>query len=55
MRLNLTDIFITHGHGDHCTSTTRGQLILWVTARALYGVREHPGQDVSRVVLSSWL
>ena len=22
-------------------------LILWVTARALYGVREHPGEDVA--------
>ena len=22
-----------------------GRLILWVTARALYGVREHPGED----------
>jgi glyoxylase-like metal-dependent hydrolase (beta-lactamase superfamily II) len=32
-----------------------GQLILWVTARALYGVREHPGEDVGRIVLSSWL
>jgi glyoxylase-like metal-dependent hydrolase (beta-lactamase superfamily II) len=32
-----------------------GQLILWVTARALYGVREHPGEDVGRVVLNSWL
>jgi glyoxylase-like metal-dependent hydrolase (beta-lactamase superfamily II) len=32
-----------------------GQLILWVTARALYGVREHPGEDVGRIVLNSWL
>ena len=32
-----------------------GQLILWVTARALYGVREHPGKDAGRIVLSSWL
>ena len=32
-----------------------GRLILWVTARALYGVREHPEEDVGRIVLSSWL
>ena len=32
-----------------------GRLILWVTARALYGVREHPGEDPRKVILSSWL
>jgi len=32
-----------------------GRLILWVTARALYGVREHPGEDPARITLSSWL
>jgi glyoxylase-like metal-dependent hydrolase (beta-lactamase superfamily II) len=32
-----------------------GQLILWVTARALYGVREHPGENPGPVILSSWL
>jgi glyoxylase-like metal-dependent hydrolase (beta-lactamase superfamily II) len=32
-----------------------GRLILWVTARALYGVREHPGDDPRRVILASWL
>jgi len=31
-----------------------GQLVLWVSARALYGVREHPGDDVSQIILSSW-
>jgi glyoxylase-like metal-dependent hydrolase (beta-lactamase superfamily II) len=32
-----------------------GQLILWVTARALYGVREHPGENPGRIILASWL
>jgi glyoxylase-like metal-dependent hydrolase (beta-lactamase superfamily II) len=32
-----------------------GQLILWVTARALYGVREHPGENPAKITLSSWL
>ena len=32
-----------------------GRLILWVTARALYGVRENPGEDPRRVILASWL
>jgi hypothetical protein len=31
-----------------------GRLILWVTARALYGVREHPGEDPRRIILTSW-
>jgi hypothetical protein len=32
-----------------------GRLILWVTARALYGVRENPGDDTRQVILRSWL
>ena len=32
-----------------------GRLILWVTAQALYGVREHHGQDPRRIILASWL
>ncbi len=32
-----------------------GRLILWVTARALYGVREHPAENLARIILSSWL
>ena len=32
-----------------------GRLILWVTARALYGVREHPGEDPRKIILTSWL
>ena len=32
-----------------------GRLILWVTARALYGVREHPGENAAQIILNSWL
>jgi len=32
-----------------------GRLILWVTARALYGVREHPDEDPRKIILASWL
>ncbi len=32
-----------------------GRMVLWVSARALYGVREHPGDNPARITLSSWL
>jgi glyoxylase-like metal-dependent hydrolase (beta-lactamase superfamily II) len=32
-----------------------GRLVLWVSARALYGVREHPGENAAQIILSSWL
>ena len=32
-----------------------GRLVLWVSARALYGVREHPGENVAQIILTSWL
>jgi glyoxylase-like metal-dependent hydrolase (beta-lactamase superfamily II) len=32
-----------------------GRMILWVTASALYGLREHPGQDAGQIILASWL
>jgi glyoxylase-like metal-dependent hydrolase (beta-lactamase superfamily II) len=32
-----------------------GRMVLWVSASALYGVREHPEEDVGQIVLSSWL
>jgi glyoxylase-like metal-dependent hydrolase (beta-lactamase superfamily II) len=32
-----------------------GRLILWVTARALYGVREHPEDNAAQIILASWL
>jgi hypothetical protein len=30
-------------------------MVLWVSARVLYGVREHPGEDLGRIVVSAWL
>jgi glyoxylase-like metal-dependent hydrolase (beta-lactamase superfamily II) len=32
-----------------------GRTVLWAGARGLYGVREHPEQDVAQVVLDAWL
>ena len=32
-----------------------GRMVLWVSARALYGVREHPGENPAQITLSSWL
>jgi len=32
-----------------------GRLILWVTARALYGVREDPSGNPALIILNSWL
>jgi len=32
-----------------------GRTVLWVSARALYAVREHPGEDVGKIILASWL
>ena len=32
-----------------------GRMVLWVSARALYGVREHPEGNVAQIILSSWL
>jgi glyoxylase-like metal-dependent hydrolase (beta-lactamase superfamily II) len=31
-----------------------GRTVLWVGASALYGVREHPEEDVRKVILASW-
>jgi glyoxylase-like metal-dependent hydrolase (beta-lactamase superfamily II) len=31
-----------------------GRTVLWAAARALYGVREHPGGDVRSILLDSW-
>jgi hypothetical protein len=30
-------------------------MVLWVSARVLYGVREHPGESLGRIVVASWL
>jgi hypothetical protein len=32
-----------------------GRLILSVSGRALYGVREHPGENAAQIILNSWL
>jgi len=32
-----------------------GRMILWIGASILYGVRDHPEEDVRTIVLSSWL
>lgn len=32
-----------------------GRMVLWVSARALYGVREHPDENPAQIVLASWL
>ena len=32
-----------------------GRMVLWVSAKVLYGVREHPGEDIGKIVVASWL
>ena len=32
-----------------------GQMVLWASASALYGVREHPDVDAGQIILNSWL
>ncbi len=32
-----------------------GQMVLWVSASALYGVRENPKEDAGKIILNSWL
>jgi hypothetical protein len=32
-----------------------GRMILWVSASAIYGVREHPGEDARQIIVASWL
>jgi len=32
-----------------------GRMILWVSARALYGIREHPAENAAHIILNSWL
>ena len=29
--------------------------VLWVSARPLYGVREHPEEDVGQILVAAWL
>jgi glyoxylase-like metal-dependent hydrolase (beta-lactamase superfamily II) len=32
-----------------------GRTVLWAGVRAVYGVREHPDEDIGRIILGSWL
>ena len=32
-----------------------GRTVLWAGASVLYGVREHPGQDLAQIILAAWL
>ena len=32
-----------------------GRTVLWAGAGALYGVREHPEEDIGQIILASWL
>jgi glyoxylase-like metal-dependent hydrolase (beta-lactamase superfamily II) len=32
-----------------------GRTVLWVGASVLYGVREHPEEDIRQIILASWL
>ena len=32
-----------------------GRMVLWVSARVLYGVREHPAEDLGKIVVAAWL
>jgi len=33
----------------------QARTVLWATASALYGVREHPGEDVRQILVAGWL
>ena len=50
-------VMVDVGHGDADDAKIErypdhlGRLILWVTARALYGVREHPGENPAQITL----
>ena len=32
-----------------------GRMVLWANASALYGVREHPDQEVGQILVAGWL
>jgi glyoxylase-like metal-dependent hydrolase (beta-lactamase superfamily II) len=32
-----------------------GRTVLWAGVRTLYGVREHPAEDIRQIIVSSWL
>jgi glyoxylase-like metal-dependent hydrolase (beta-lactamase superfamily II) len=41
---------MTGRYPDHLART-----VLWAGARALYGVREHPGEDLAQILVAGWL
>jgi hypothetical protein len=32
-----------------------GRTVLWATAQAVYGIREHPGEDPVQFIAAGWL
>jgi hypothetical protein len=30
-------------------------MILWIGASVVYGARDHPEEDIRKIILSSWL
>jgi hypothetical protein len=41
-------------NSGHTNAQIGTQLFLWVSARALYGVREHPEGNAAQITLASW-
>jgi len=41
---------VTASAADFARATPRS-----ASARALYGAREHPGEDMAKIILASWL
>ncbi len=32
-----------------------GRTVLWAGASAIYNVREHPGEDIGKIIVAAWL
>jgi hypothetical protein len=32
-----------------------GRTVLWATAQAVFGIREHPGEDPTQFIAAGWL
>jgi hypothetical protein len=32
-----------------------GRTVLWAGARTIYAVREHPGEDIGKIIVAAWL
>jgi hypothetical protein len=43
------------GRQEHDTGHAAGRFVLWAGASVLYGIREHPDQDLAQVILGAWL